>query len=230
MQAEVQFKQKSYLLSSGKWYRIDDGFVEGIDEIVRTIPTVNLEFPEYEDPTEGEYNTRVANNSHDRLALVDADTIRQGGGQSQIEFCDLYSLDLDMIHIKRYSNSEKLSHLFAQAAVSGQNFKSDADFRRKVNEKLPASHQIPDAARVIEQDKYRVVIAIIGGPETADKLPFFSRITLKNTYKQLMAYGYRVAVAHIKIEEKFAQLSKLRARETRQRRRLMKVARAGAPA
>ena len=87
--------------------------------------------------------------------------------------CDLYSLDMDMIHIKRYSNSDTLSHLFAQAAVSGQSFKSDADFRQKVNEKLPRSHQIPDVTRVVEQDKYRVVIGIVGGPKTAEPPPSF---------------------------------------------------------
>jgi len=218
MQAEVQFNQKSYLLSSGKWYQIDEGFVESIDQIVRTIPTIDLGLPEYRDATEGHYNTRVATDSQDRLALLDADTIRQGGGQSQIEFCDLYSLDLDMIHIKRYSNSAKLSHLFAQAAVSGQNFKSDVEFRRMVNGKLPRSHKIADVTRIVGQDEYRIVIAIIGGPETVERLPFFSRITLKNSFKLLRALGYRVAVSHIKVEDRFAQLSAIRERKSRRRR------------
>jgi uncharacterized protein (TIGR04141 family) len=54
-----------------------------------------------------------------------ANNIRHGGGHSQIEFCDLYSIDRDMVHIKPCFGSGVLSHLISQAAVSGQSFKSD---------------------------------------------------------------------------------------------------------
>jgi uncharacterized protein (TIGR04141 family) len=218
LQAELQFGQKSYLLSSGKWYQIDDDFVTAIDRIVGAIPTCDVSLPEYEDATEGKYNERAAEISQNRLALVDADVVRHGGGRSSIEFCDLYSLGRDMIHVKRYSGSGVLSHLFSQAAVSGQLFKSDPEFRRKVNTKLPASHRIADPKAPIPQEHYRVVIAILGGPASCSQLPFFSRVTLKNAYKQLEAYGYRVAVSHVPLEERFAQLSVIRERAKRQRR------------
>jgi uncharacterized protein (TIGR04141 family) len=227
LQAEVQLDRKSYLLSAGKWYQIDEGFVEGTDKIVAEIPTVDLGLPEYEDKTEGDYNKRVVRQSQGRLALLDADTIRHGGSRSQIEFCDLYSCDRDLIHLKRYSSSATLSHLFSQATVSAQNFKSDIEFRQKVNLKLPPSHQIPDTLKPLDQDQYRVVIGIIGGPATSQKLPFFSRVTLKNSYKQLMAYGYRVAVSHIPLEENFARLAVLRERVKRQGR--VKVSRPTPP-
>jgi uncharacterized protein (TIGR04141 family) len=218
LQAEMQFNQKSFLLSSGKWYQIDQDFVEGIDKIVRAIPKIDLGFPAYQDQNEGKYNQRVAEDAKNGVALLDADTVRHGGGQSQIEFCDLYSLEGDMIHLKRYSNSSTLSHLFSQAAVSAQSFKSDVDFRQKVNAKLPASHRIRDVNRPVQQGQYRTVIAIIGGPTSCEALPFFSRVTLKNTYRLLDAYGYRVAVSHIALEDRFARLSAIREREKRQRR------------
>lgn len=218
LQAELQFNQKSYLLSAGKWYQIDEGFVESIDRVVRDLPTIDLGLPEYQDLTEGDYNRRAARQSHGCFALLDADTVRHGGSHSQIEFCDLYSRDRDLIHLKRYSSSATLSHLFSQAAVSGQNFKSDVEFRQKVNAKLPPSHRIPDVFKPFDQDEYRVVIGIIGGPGESDKLPFFSRVTLKNNYKLLSAYGYRVAISHIPLEKNFARLSALRDREQRKRR------------
>jgi uncharacterized protein (TIGR04141 family) len=218
LQAEVQFQKKSYLLSSGKWYQIDDDFVEGVDKIVRAIPTADLGLPEYEDETEGKYNARAAGVKKGEFVLLDADTVRHGGGGSQIEFCDLYSQERDMIHVKRYSSSSHLSHLFSQAAVAAQNFKSDPIFRQKVNAKLPTSHRIPEVPRSVEASSYRVVLAIIGGPGATDKLPFFSRVTLKNTFKLLDGYGYRVAVSHIPLEERFARLSALREKERRQRR------------
>jgi hypothetical protein len=92
---------------------------------------------------------------------------------------------------------------------------------------LPPSHQIPDTLKPLDQDQYRVVIGIIGGPATSQKLPFFSRVTLKNSYKHLRAYGYRVAVSHIPLEENFARLAVLRERVKRQGR--VKVSRPTPP-
>jgi len=223
LQAELQFRGKSYLLNSGKWYQVDDDFVETIDRIVRVIPTCNLGLPEFEDKTEGLYNRRVASASGNHLALMDADTVRHGGGQSQIEFCDLYSLDRDMIHVKRYSSSGALSHLFAQAAVSGQSFKSDASFRQKVNAKLPASHRLADTQAPVDSSQYRVVVAIVDGPASCEKLPFFSRVTLKNTYNLLSGYGYRFAVSHVPLEAQFAVTQSLREKARRQHRRKLNI-------
>jgi len=149
LQAELQFGTKSYLLSSGKWYQIDDDFVASIDRIVGSIPICDLGFPAYNDATEGKYNERVADSSQNRFALVDAEMVRHGGGRSSIEFCDLYSIERDMIHVKRYSGSGTLSHLFSQASVSGQLFKSDAAFRGKVNTKLRRSQWVNETSRVI---------------------------------------------------------------------------------
>jgi hypothetical protein len=137
-----------------------------------------------------------------------------------------------MIHVKRYSGSGTLSHLFSQASVSGQLFKSDAAFRGKVNTKLPASHRVTHPKAPIPQGDYRVIIAIVGGPASCTKLPFFSRVTLKHTFTQLDAYGYKVAVSHIPLEERFAQTASIRERAKRRHRsgrQLVHVARSREP-
>jgi uncharacterized protein (TIGR04141 family) len=225
--AELPFDGKSYLLSSGKWYQVDEAFVRRVDAVVRSIPTCEPGLPEYRDETEGKYNIRVAEASGGRLALVDADNVRHGGGRSQIEFCDLYSQEHDLIHVKRYSGSATLSHLFSQATVSSQSFKSDSEFRRKVNTKLPRSHRIVDVTKGLRQDEYRVVIAIVGGPKSVTQLPFFSRVTLKNSYRGLLGYGFRVAVAHVPLEEQFARLASLREKANRARRKFRNQRSAG---
>ena len=113
--------------------------------------------------------------------------------------------------------------------MSGQLFKSDTEFRRKVDEKLPTSHRLADIRGVVRQDEYRVVILIVGGPGTALQLPFFSRVTLKNSYKLLDAYGYRVAVSHVPLEARFVQLSAIRENARRQRRLKRRHARGKRP-
>ena len=46
---------------------------------------------------------------------MDCKKIHNGGGHSQLEFCDLFSSGRDLIHVKRYGRSSApLSHLFAQ--------------------------------------------------------------------------------------------------------------------
>ena len=62
---------------------------------------------------------------------------------SSKEFCDLYTVDKDICHVKKYGQSGVLSHLFAQGVVSGELFRSDIKFRQKVNQKLPAPYPRP---------------------------------------------------------------------------------------
>ena len=200
LQAEVEYQQKSYLLSGGKWYEIAKDFVASINEVVGRIPRAHLGLPAYRDLTEGVYNQRVAQASQGRYCLMDADNVVIGGGSGRVEFCDLYSLERDVVHIKRYSGSATLSHLFSQASVSGQSFKTDAAFRQKVDAKLAATHKLKDFRSPLVQDEYRVVIGIVGGPMASAELPFFSRVTLKNCFQQLTGYGYRVATDHIAID------------------------------
>lgn len=218
LQADVKFGGKAYLLSNGKWYEIDHDFVGAVNKVVREIPRIDLALPEYEDESEGEYNERAANLSGDQLADMDAKNIQYGGGASKVEFCDLYSKAGDMIHVKRYSGSSVLSHLFSQAVVSAQTFKSDSEFRELVNMYLPASHKLKEPKKPLSAATHRVVLGIVGGPDSAEELPFFSRVTLKNCYKSLEAFGYKVALNLIPLEEKYARLSSMRAKNVRRRR------------
>ncbi|MEO8064518.1 MAG: TIGR04141 family sporadically distributed protein [Pseudomonadota bacterium] len=217
VQADFKYEGKSYLLNSGKWYQIDDHFVKVVNAIVASIPIASLGLPEYEDNSEGAYNERAVQASDGKLALMDAKNIQYGGGASKIEFCDLYSINGDMIHVKRYSGSSVLSHLFSQAVVSAQTFKSDTEFRELVNKKLPASHKLLDARKPPSVGAHRIVIAIVGGPDSAEDLPFFSRVTLKNSVKLLEGFGYKVALTFISLEEEFARLSSFREKQLRHR-------------
>lgn len=92
----------------------------------------------------GDYIKRVAKGAPRQFAVMDQKTIAHGGGQSTIEFCDLYSASKDILHLKRYGQSSTLSHLFSQGLVSGELFRMEAAFRKKVNRKLPKSHKLRD--------------------------------------------------------------------------------------
>jgi uncharacterized protein (TIGR04141 family) len=215
MYAEIEHNDDIYLLSGGKWYRITPQFVKDIDKAYNAIPNYVPELPVFNDKEEKDYLKRVKDGEPTRFALMDRKTIAYGGSYSKIEFCDLYTTDHDIIHVKRYGQSSSLSHLFNQGLVSGELFRTDPSFRAKVNGKLPESHQFTKPARTPKLDELQVVFGIIthrSGPLT---LPFFSRLNLKHAASRLGAYGFRVAKAKISVDAQLALKKKYRAKRKR---------------
>ena len=195
----------AYLISAGKWYRVGRDFVQGVNEYFEQLPRYDHGLPEYCHDGEGSYNESVARNDPDTFALLDKQNIPYGGGPNRIEFCDLYTRHGDIIHVKRYGGSNVLSHLFSQGTVSGEVFWMQADFRELVNQRLPESHKIDDHRRRPGRDEYQVVFAVVSKQEGDGlSLPFFSRLNLRAAARRLQAFGYRVSIAKISVQQEFA--------------------------
>jgi uncharacterized protein (TIGR04141 family) len=193
---EIEHDATTYLLSSGVWYRVEREFVATIDRLVaRLVRTSTL--PIYSDKSEGDYNKRVSAASSGKIALLDRKLIRIGG--TTVEFCDLFTSDHRMIHVKRYGGSSVLSHLFAQGSVAANAFLEDPAFRAAVNTKLPKSHQFKDIANRPDPKQFEVNYAIVSrSKKRIDKaLPFFSRLNLRNAARQLRAFGFNVVLSKI---------------------------------
>jgi uncharacterized protein (TIGR04141 family) len=130
-------------------------------------------------------------------ALMDRKNILYGGGASKIEFCDLYTRRNEIVHVKRYGGSGTLSHLFAQGSVSATLFLSDQRFRKEINKLLPTSHRLRTVDGPPQANNYEIAYAIASKASGPLGLPFFSRVTLRHTYKQLQNMGYRVTLNKI---------------------------------
>ena len=168
LHAQLDRDGETFVLSGGKWYRLTRDFVADVNEAYRRIPRYEHDLPEYDDSSETAYNKRVADADPARYALMDANVIGYGGGRSSVEFCDLFVGRQDIVHIKRYGASSLLSHLFSQGLVSGELFQTDPEFRRRVNNLLPAGHRIADADRRPAVDEYRVVFgSLVTSPVTS---------------------------------------------------------------
>jgi uncharacterized protein (TIGR04141 family) len=197
----VRDKNEIYLLNNARWFRIAADFVQRISEAVERIPERALPVPMYSDKSEGAYCQRVAQDAPTSFALMDQHLIGYSNLPTRIEFCDLYSSqNKQLIHLKRYSGSSALSHLFAQGVVSARLFSSDIDFRREVNRILPEPHRLRDAEPRPTQGEYEVVYGIISQSKKKLSLPFFSRVNLKNAYSNLTSIGYRVSVSKIDVQ------------------------------
>jgi uncharacterized protein (TIGR04141 family) len=207
--AELDIDKDSYVLSGGKWYRVTRDFVKDVNDAYARIPSGRNRLPEYNDGSETAYNLRVATGDG-RYALMDQKDVQYGGGHSSVEFCDLFTQERDIIHVKRYGSSAVLSHLFSQGLVSGELFQTDGEFRRQVNRKLPRTHRLADFVRRPRRGEFRVVFAVISDTDGDLTLPFFSRLNIKHAARRLEGYGYNVAKLKVPVAAGRRKLKKFR--------------------
>ena len=198
MIAEVDTGGMLHILNAGTWHQVNPSFADQVRSDCLAIPTSNVVLPDWGDETEGEYNLRVSEGAWGNYALMDCRMVKHDGMPSPIEFCDLISDEKQIIHVKRYSQSSVLSHLFAQGHVSASCFLSDPQFRQCVNALLPESHQLPVASERIAASEFEIVFAIGHKRPNAMKLPFFSQVTLRSTYRALHdLFGFQVGIKKI---------------------------------
>jgi uncharacterized protein (TIGR04141 family) len=190
--AEVEHEGTLHILNNGKWYEIAVDFTSRINKSFDGIPDAKIDCVAYEHEHEGEYNKALSDTIPGSCCL-DQDLIYHGGGKSSIEFCDVFTAENKLIHVKRYSGSAQLSHLFMQGVVSAELFVSDAEFRAKLNEKLPDERKLADVQQRPNPEKYEVVFAIISRSTKPLDIPFFSKVSLRNAYRRLQGYGFRVS-------------------------------------
>lgn len=193
---EIEDGSKRFILSDGRWFEVNEEFVTKVN----TYLDGNLDvwagdsLPDYdagdmtlpdEDGRRGEakYNYQVA--QQQSYTLTDAELITHGGAHSTIELCDLYKPNL-YVHIKRYTRSSGLSHLFNQGKVSAELVCSDPDFRQKAVDKITSlggttnlSSTRPDMTQV------HLLFGVISASNGDLQLPFFSRVALKNSVQFL---------------------------------------------
>lgn len=206
---EIAEKKSTFVLSGGKWYEVQGDFVQEVNTDIENIPNFES-LPEFSDKDEAAYCSRIARDVAE-WTHFDRKLVQYGGGRSQVEFCDLYrSADTTLLHIKRYSGSAPLSHLFAQGLVSGEAFRGDESFRNKVNEKLPANRKLADVAK--KPEGCNVVFGIVKAVDL--QLPFFAKVALRQTAKRLTNLTFNVSKTHIVVAPAAAATRRARKRAT----------------
>jgi uncharacterized protein (TIGR04141 family) len=195
---ETKQGKDSYVLSGGKWFRLEKDFVKIVNDYVSPLLGTSS-LPAFDHKDEGEYNEEAAKKRG--VVLMDKAMVHHGGGHSSLEFCDLFNRQREMIHVKRYAGSGVMSHLFSQGGNAAEALLLDAEFRTKVRKVLPTSHRSLVPARKIDPAAFKVIYGIIGRPLSgktlAQGLPFFSRVTLRRVAQRLVAAGFDVTVAWI---------------------------------
>jgi len=190
-----------YILAGGDWHRASDDFIAQVDGKLAALSVCDLPFPDCPEGTdEAVYNAAAAPALD--CALMDCKDVGFGG-YDKLELCDLLSRDGRFVHVKKREKSSTLSHLFMQGLNSARLLLESPVFRtiaRDVIEGVDATFVECVPTATPEVTDVEIVFGIISPEKHAvpSGLPFFSRLSLAESYDVLDGMGYRVSVAHIK--------------------------------
>lgn len=192
--AEIQFNGQLHILASDEWYVVKDDFVAAVNAAIADIPLAALQLPFYiAGEKEGDYNARAVNAQNGRY-LYDKNLVNFEGERGRVEFCDILTDDRHLVHVKRRSKSQTLSHLFLQGQVSAEAFLDHPPLRAQIREVMPEIANIIPADRP-NPAEYEIVYTLLheGNPT----LPFFSKVALMSISKQLRRMNYSVSLLWI---------------------------------
>jgi len=211
---ELDKDGQSYVLNAGKWYALERDFVKQVNASFAKVPKYSGTFAEYDDATEGHYNDRIVKENSSRYFLMDRNLTYRGGS---MEFCDIFSKDKELIHIKRYGGSATLSHLFYQGVTSAEFFQMDSEYRKLIRNKLSKPFHVFDPTKRPDFEEYHVIFGIISRSDKPLTMPFFSRVGIRHAMRRLEGFGYKVSLAKISVAENRSKLKKIRLRPPRQK-------------
>lgn len=185
-------ENKTFILNWWKRYEINNDIVESVNKYYEEIPDMSLQFkiPDCEDKhaDENEYNKEFSDINE---ALCLDKKLEHIPWESSFEVCDVYTKNKEFVHIKKYYGSPSLSHLFNQWYVSAKTF-LDKSIRKKINDDLLTGiYKITDIDKQNISD-YSVVFGIITKNAKLKRIPFFSKLTLMRTHKELSNIWYQV--------------------------------------
>lgn len=190
---ETDHNGSHYVFAENNWYSIADDFLQRVNASVMDITLASINFPEWpkSNKNEGVYNKKVAKLFSNRFCLDNEDMYVEGRGK--IEVCDLLEDSRIFIHVKRYSASKSMGHLFNQGTISAQVLRED---RRRIVDWIKEKGFANDGADenkgidvtpIEELDGIKVVFAIgyddYSGSPIEKILPFFSKVALFNARK-----------------------------------------------
>lgn len=194
---ETQRGTGAYVLSDGRWWRVDRTYLASVNATVgRVAPsTVLLPVPSTPDLAEGPYNVEAA--AAIGGILLDKKLARVKTERGGFELCDIFIPPDKFVHVKRGLGSQELTYLFAQGVQSAEGFRSAPEVRRRLRELVElvdtaVAANLPLDLRP-ERDRFEVVYAVVSGSpqRVPGTLPFFARAALARAVRSLEELDFR---------------------------------------
>lgn len=188
-----------YILTLGRWFKIAEAYSAKLDADLAAIPdvTATLNLPSWiTGQHEGPYNESAASGRTD-LALMDKVFPAAGSRFGKVESCDLFHNDGYLIHVKLYSGSQTLSHLFGQGAVSAEMLRSEQAYKDDFVEKIAARNPALRGAAESAPTRVTFAIAVPRNRALPTGLPIFSKVNLRDHVKRIRNTGATPSIARI---------------------------------
>jgi|GEM_PF-1952843 len=200
LNGEVKYENNLYLLNEGEWYQVEWNFFNSVTRYFDTFPRSPLYFPPYRGMNERDYLMKVRRVQG--FYLMDRKLVRPDGAASSIEFCDLITSKNHLIHVKKYSSSSTLSHLFSQAYVSAETLLREPGIVDQVNEKLKEEGDFRFYFDSGDQPrKVTITFAIMQERDGFLHMPFFSKVNFKQYSMKLRDMGFKVELKKIRYND-----------------------------
>lgn len=197
---DVTLSNTLYHMVDGNWYSVEESYRKKLEDFLDPL-CVDIPLVDYTHNNEGAYNNGNASNE---MLCLDEKNISLPG-ESQIEPCDLYSVEGGRSvfwHVKISTLSDKLSHLFNQGANAVEFLKLEPVGRQNLVTLINASPSTSKIALIDPVDKlsFKVVFVIISKKDKAGKssnLPIFSRISLARVMRSLQVMSVERAFGFV---------------------------------
>jgi uncharacterized protein (TIGR04141 family) len=192
---ELSVAGKHYVLSSGNWWEVSQDFLTKVNRGVTNLRPPEIILPPWNQvESEGEYNERCAQVAG--FTFYDAQKLWYGGGQSQLEFCDLLHLKSKTLYFAKIpTKSSGMSHLVEQVRRTTELFFSpDNEYRKELKRLTKVLHKdltVDWLETRPRQGDWNICLVCLG--KTAPTLPFFARCGLFTLDRALRTAGHKVS-------------------------------------
>jgi len=192
---ELSFGGKHYILSSGLWWEVSQDFLTRVNKEVTGLCPPQIALPAWNQvESEGNYNERCAQAAG--FTFYDAKKLWYGGGQSQLEFCDVLHLNSKTLYFAKIpTKSSGMSHLVEQVRRTTELFFSpDDEYRKELKRLTKVLHKglpVDWVETRPRQGDWNICLVSLG--KTAAQLPFFARCGLYTLNRALRKAGHKVS-------------------------------------
>jgi uncharacterized protein (TIGR04141 family) len=203
---QLELDGRTFVLDEGDFFVVARDYLEDLDTFVAGLDDTTIVLPGApEDWLEDDYNRHVVEGLEGAALLLHEQAVKTKRMSSRVEICDVLLSSQKLVHVKRSLASRGLSHLFAQGAVSAELLHQDIDFRTAAAAKVATlgNGQFGFLSSApIDPRNFHVVYAIIArwnGRTLPRALPFFSKVSLRQSAIELQGRGFEVSCIRVEV-------------------------------
>jgi uncharacterized protein (TIGR04141 family) len=200
---EKQVGDDAFILSEGRWYKVNGQYLADIDAAARRVQAPNLAIPAPARPSmpEAEFNADLAAGVGG--VLLDRQLAQVGTERGRFELCDVFVPPDKLIHVKRGIGSQELSYLFTQGVTSAEGMRHERKVRERfqelVRDRAPQLGTVIDIDAKPQAGAFEVVYVVVDAAHVRvpAHIPFFARASLARAIRDLDELDYRYSAVGV---------------------------------